>query len=357
MAVASLLFAGAIFEFVSEEIGFFGAGSLFLIAFLSFLAIRLRAEPRRPLGTQRGALLLFGARNAGYRPGRAILCVALIGSATFLIVSIESFRKDPNKVSLDPASGTGGFSLLAESVIPILHDLNDPEGLQALSLSPDEASALSAASFTSFRLRPGEDSSCLNLYKPRNPRILGVPPAIVSGGRFSFRDSVGGTAEQEANPWLLLDHSFESGAIPAIGDANTLQYILHLGLGDEFVLKQGTGDPIHLRIVASLHDSIFQGELLISEVNFLELFPERQGYSFVLIQAAAEASSAISRTLEEGLADYGIDVASTKDTLAAFHRVENTYLSTFQSLGRAGSGSGDNRLGDRFAAQRPGAAP
>ena len=336
LAVASLLFASAIFGFVSQEVGFFGAGSFFLIAFLSFLALRLRAEPRRPLGTQRGALLLFGARNAGYRPGRAILCVALIASATFLIVSIESFRKDPSKVSLEPASGTGGFSLLAESVIPILHDLNDPEGLQALSLSPVEASALSAASFASFRLRPGEDSSCLNLYKPRNPRILGVPPAIVSGGRFSFRDSVGGTAEQEANPWRLLDHSFESGAIPAIGDANTLQYILHLGLGDEFVLKRGTGDPVRLHIVASLHDSIFQGELLISELNFLELFSEQQGYGFVLIEAEAETSSAIAQVLEEGLADFGIDVASTSDRLAAFHRVENTYLSTFQSLGGLG---------------------
>jgi ABC-type antimicrobial peptide transport system permease subunit len=42
------------------------------------------------------------------------------------------------------------------------------------------------------------------------------------------------------------------------------------------------------------------------------------------------------RVLEEGLADFGFDAGTTRDRLAAFHRVENTYLSTFQSLGGLG---------------------
>jgi putative ABC transport system permease protein len=40
--------------------------------------------------------------------------------------------------------------------------------------------------------------------------------------------------------------------------------------------------------------------------------------------------------LEDALSDYGFDVVSTPDRLAAFHRVENTYLSTFQALGGLG---------------------
>ncbi|MGH9791427.1 MAG: ABC transporter permease, partial [Candidatus Acidiferrales bacterium] len=40
--------------------------------------------------------------------------------------------------------------------------------------------------------------------------------------------------------------------------------------------------------------------------------------------------------LEESLSPYGFDVISTADRLAAFHRVENTYLSTFQALGGLG---------------------
>ena len=40
--------------------------------------------------------------------------------------------------------------------------------------------------------------------------------------------------------------------------------------------------------------------------------------------------------LQEGLADYGFAVESSRERLAAYHQVENTYLSTFQSLGTLG---------------------
>ncbi|MGH9880340.1 MAG: FtsX-like permease family protein, partial [Pyrinomonadaceae bacterium] len=47
-------------------------------------------------------------------------------------------------------------------------------------------------------------------------------------------------------------------------------------------------------------------------------------------------SDAIAANLEERLSDYGFDVVSTSERLANFHRVENTYLSTFQMLGGLG---------------------
>ena len=40
--------------------------------------------------------------------------------------------------------------------------------------------------------------------------------------------------------------------------------------------------------------------------------------------------------LETALADYGMDIQSTEARLASFHRVENTYLSTFRALGGLG---------------------
>jgi ABC-type antimicrobial peptide transport system permease subunit len=40
--------------------------------------------------------------------------------------------------------------------------------------------------------------------------------------------------------------------------------------------------------------------------------------------------------LEERLSDFGFDVVPTAERLANFHRVENTYLSTFQMLGGLG---------------------
>jgi ABC-type antimicrobial peptide transport system permease subunit len=40
--------------------------------------------------------------------------------------------------------------------------------------------------------------------------------------------------------------------------------------------------------------------------------------------------------LEQRLSDSGFDVTTTAERLAGFHRVENTYLSTFQTLGGLG---------------------
>ena len=44
----------------------------------------------------------------------------------------------------------------------------------------------------------------------------------------------------------------------------------------------------------------------------------------------------MSAALEDRLADYGVDAVSSAARLEAFHRVENTYLATFQTLGGLG---------------------
>ena len=53
----------------------------------------------------------------------------------------------------------------------------------------------------------------------------------------------------------------------------------------------------------------------------------------------------VAAALEEGLSDYGFDATSTSERLARFHRVENTYLSTFQMLGGLGLALGTLGLG------------
>jgi ABC-type antimicrobial peptide transport system permease subunit len=44
----------------------------------------------------------------------------------------------------------------------------------------------------------------------------------------------------------------------------------------------------------------------------------------------------VSATLESTLADFGFDAVAAREQLAAFLAVQNTYLSTFQSLGALG---------------------
>jgi hypothetical protein len=279
-----------------------------------------------------------------------VLCIALIASASFIIVSVDAFRReDAAGAGLEKRSGSGGYPLFAESLLPLVQDPNTPEGREALDLwTNQESSVLERVTFARFRLRPGEDASCLNLYQPRDPKILAPTGEFLRGGRFRFQDSLARTNEERENPWLLLERETEDGAIPVIADANSMTYVLHLKLGEEFVLEAngGGGGPIRLRLVGALSDSIFQSELLMSEKNFTRLFPQHEGYRFFLIETPEPASAEqVSALLEDRLTDYGFDVRETGERLKSFHRVENTFISTFQMLGGLGLVLGTLGLG------------
>jgi ABC-type antimicrobial peptide transport system permease subunit len=91
-----------------------------------------------------------------------------------------------------------------------------------------------------------------------------------------------------------------------------------------------------MRLVGALRDSVLQGALIIGEANFLRAFPGREGFGFFLLDVPFSDAPSLVRPLEEQLADWGVAIEQTSDRLAAYHRVENTYLSTFQSLGTLG---------------------
>ena len=329
------LVAAAGLSFIGTTVGFFGGGLLLLCAMLAAAWAWLCSRPR---GRASGSVVQVGFRNAAARPGRSVLCIALIASAAFIIVAVDAFRREGAGDTSDPSSGTGGYSLLADTLLPIAHDTATPEGRDALNIGDlyDRGGALEGVTLARFRVRPGEDASCLNLYQAKDPRILAPTDAFVSAGRFSFSDSAAETSEEEANPWLLLDRRFDDGAIPAIADATSLQYALHIAVGDDFVLNRDTDRPIRLRIVAALADSVFQRELIIGERQFERVFPDYDGYRFFLIEAEPARIGTVSASLEDRLADFGFDVVLADDQLASFHQVENTYLATFQTLGGLG---------------------
>jgi ABC-type antimicrobial peptide transport system permease subunit len=329
----ALLIAAAL-NLIGQAGGFFGAGILLLIAILFFWSSWLRSDKKRTIQGQ-GAwpMARMGFRNATTRPGRSVLCIALIASAAFIIVSVDAFRRDGRAAALDRNSGNGGYLLMAESLLPIVHDPNSQQGREELNLNDDK---LTGVKIERFRLRPGDDASCLNLYQPRNPRILGAPDGFIGESRFAFQSSLAKTDEEKANPWGLLQGNLGEGVVPVAADANSLTYVLHLKLGDELTVNASDGAPVRLRVVAALADSVFQGELLMSEANFKKLFPDQEGYRFFLIDGGPEKSSEIAAALEDKLSDFGFDAIGTEEKLAGFHRVENTYLSTFQTLGGLG---------------------
>lgn len=332
IALALLLFAW-IADKSSSPALFFAIGTLLLIAGFSFLSSWLKLDGTSENSSSRRGIVRLGVRNCARRPGRSILCAALVGCACFVIVAVGANRHDSGYISsLEQSSGTGGFTLVAEADIPLHHDLNSESGRFELGFSDRDEAVVVNSRIIPLRVLPGEDASCLNLYQPQNPRILGVPENLIARGGFQFQSRANG----KGSPWRLLHEELGEGVVLAIGDYNSVMWILHLGLGEDLIIRDELGAPLKLRLVGLLRGSIFQSELLISEANFTKYFPSQSGYKYFLIQTPPKDAEAVTQVLENVLRDHGFDVTSTAEKLANYRTVENTYLSTFQTLGGFG---------------------
>ena len=308
----------------------FSSAPLMLISGLAYFTLWCRGTRNRRVRH----LLGMAARNSAWSPGRSILSVAMVGSACFMIVAVGANRTDVGVGLEDRGSGAGGYALVAESDVPLHQDLNRPESRFDLGFSEAESRQLSESRVLSFRLLPGDDTSCLNLYQPERPRILGVPDELVRRGGFRF-----GAVEMDGvddNPWRMLEAELGPGVIPAIGDENSMLWILHLMPGQELTLEDEFGESVRLRLVGTLKGSLFQSEMLIPERAFLEHWPSQFGYSYFLVDAPFETASSVGQTLERRLEAFGFDSSTTGDKLAAYKVVEHTYMSTFQTLGGLG---------------------
>jgi hypothetical protein len=296
-----------------------------------------------------------------------------------LIVALSAFRLTPTN------RGTGGFDLLATADLPLHYDLNTLAGRTQLGFSAADEQSLAGSEILSFRVRDGEDASCLNLYLTSQPRLLGAPPELATNSNFQWamaasdpslsgsfplegRVGVGGEAgaiiepsTQGAAPppspphqgdgsnpiinhWSLLDANLGRDAhdrpiIPMVLDRNTAFYSLKLyRLGDQLTIRDALDRPITLQIVGMLTNSILQGDCVISEANFLRLFPEVAGRRYFLVRRGADATAApkLASLLETKLEDFGFDAVEARLRLAELMAVQNTYLSTFQTLGGLG---------------------
>ena len=161
----------------------------------------------------------------------------------FLLVSVDSFRKTAgaHRRARRPAPAASRSSpnrRCRSSTISTRAEGREAAGLDAAagrSRSP-------ASTIFSLRLRPGDDASCLNLYQPKQPRIVGVPDRARSReGRFRFARTIAADDDADAaNPWTLLGAADADGVVPAIVDATSLQYVLHAAVGDVITIDADT---------------------------------------------------------------------------------------------------------------------
>ena len=321
---------------------FFGAGAAVLAVLLAIVLGRLRRGATGPaVAPAAGNLVRLAARNLSRFPGQSALVVALVAAACFLVIAVGAFRSQPIGRIPRLDGGDGGFALWAESTQPIHYDLATAEGRRESGFSNDEERLFDGARVISLRARPGDDASCLNLYRPRRPRLLGVPEAMIRRGGFAWaawRDA----PEARENPWnlLLLDLGRDAdGAprVPVVLEKNTANYALHLwkGVGQTFDIDDGRGGVLRLVIVGLLDGSVFQGDLLVAESQLVRYFPDA-GRRVFLVECPPARAAALASAFERALGDFGLAVEATDQRLARFLAVQNTYLSTFQSLGALG---------------------
>ena len=93
---------------------------------------------------------------------------------------------------------------------------------------------------------------------------------------------------------------------------------------------------MRVRFVGALKPGLLQGKLVTGERSFQRAFKGTEGYRFFLIEAPPGREGAVAEALESRLSDFGLDVTEAAVRLHAYHEVENTYISTFQTLGALG---------------------
>jgi len=242
---------------------------------------------------------------------RAVLSVALMAAAAFLLTSVTAFESAPGAGDMKPPSATGGYQMMITTQIPLPADLQTPAGRKLLGV-PEEP-VFGAACFTALRVKAGDDISCLNMTRPTSATLVGVPAELLE------RLAVAKRGGQVAGD-----------AIAAAVDAQTAEYILHAGLGER-VPESTIGRPIVIQTL--LADSIFQSDALIPEADFRQAFPSVTRPSLILVDCPPASVPELRKILRASLDDFGVTVETTTQRLAAYHAVADSYIAAFQFLG------------------------
>ncbi len=282
-------------------------------------------------GKRIDSIYALGIRSLLYSKKRSFLTAGLFASAAFVIITVAvnrplGFAPD----TLQKKSGSGGFNLIANSRMPLYSELNSREGRKKNGFASYAAPVWDSVTFVPCKLSVnGEDISCLNVNQPVRPAVLGVPVSVLEqdGAYFSSGRKIS---------WEILNNKLPGGSIPALADANSLEWILHKKVGDTLPVYGASGTPAGLKFTASLSQSIFAGVIVISEENFNGVFGSGTGYNYFLIRTPKEKEEEVLLLLRQELGKMGYTAARTSEALSAFANVQNTYLYTFQILGGLG---------------------
>lgn len=316
LSISTYLFLNSLY---SDVMWWFAAGISLLLSLI--LGIHHWLNRKRKQSQTRFTLNVLSLSNIRRNPLRSFTIATLLASGSFVIVVTAANHKQPDPAT-DRSGGTGGFLLMAETTVPILKDLNMPEARLDYDL-PDDIQ------FVQFFSGYDDDASCLNLNRVENPRIIATNPANLDG-RFTFVSTTPHLNPQ--NPWLSLNSDI-GDLVPAIADQSVIQWGLGKRVGDTLIYLNQQGEEIRLLLIGGIANSVFQGNVIISEEQFLKHFPAIRGADIILAETQVDEPEELMDDLNFIFRDYGWNMIKTRDKLAEFNSVENTYLSIFFLMG------------------------
>lgn len=271
--------------------------------------------------------LLF--KRLGDHRKHHLLIISFLSIGIFLVISTGMNRKDLTSQSDQPSSGTGGYAVFVETSIPFPEDLNHADVAEKNGFTLADS-----ISFVQFRAQSGDDASCLNLNRISRPRLIGFDPEVFQQRRaFSFVAQIG--HYQTDSLWSALNEPTAEGYIPAIADQTVIKWGLGKNVGDTLVYYSEKGEKLKLQLIGGLANSVFQGNVLISEKYFSENYPSVSGSSVFLADSPAPLSE-LTDLLKNNLRQFGPEITSGTERLLRFYQIENTYLNIFLMLGALG---------------------
>jgi hypothetical protein len=298
---------------------FLGSAALLLV---SLLALTWRILSARPAGDGPLSLGTIISASLCSRRRGSLLTVILFAVAAFMLASVSMQRGAPHESS----GATGGFQFRLTCAMPPSYDLASASGRAMLGFDLEEERALAGARLMALRAEGTGDVSCLNLARPAAARVLGVDPAAMDAAGFSL----------SGGQWAGLGRGEMGGAVPVVGDRESMTWILKRRLGEVFEMPRDGGKPILVRLVGLTEGGLFAGDLLMDHEAMQRAYGRARGPSVFLVAAAAERKPAVREALMQRLSPLGPRWERVDEIIARVHSVQRLYMGFFIMLGGAG---------------------
>jgi len=275
----------------------------------------------------RSSVTMIAFSNPTRKPGQSTLTIAMFGLVVFTLVAL-AVNISGQQANIDRAvvEQSGGYQVLAEATTPIRFDLGNEEERLENNIT-NFLPGMSVAQFSTFG-SPG--GTCSNLNSNLPPRLIGANGTFLQENTFKFSSSRNRDPSDAQGAWSELDEVQPDGAIPIIGDTNTIVWIYGKSVGGTIEISDENGQKRKLLVVGILRSSMFSGSVFLSEDSLDDLFPTKAEYDLFLFKTNQPELAAAN--IEDDMDSYGVDATLVEEKIKEDLEIEWSYMSLFQTL-------------------------